>query len=359
MSLSDRNLRAIILGGGPGWDESGFAAVRPYPLMPVAHSPLVCHTLLWLARHGIGKITVCTNEAWRLGRSLLARAASTSEDVTYFIDAAPRGTAGCVRDAAEQFGGERFLVCDGTILPDMDLVPLLRHHDHSGAGLTVVVTGERVQRDGVAQRLSPVGVYILDRAILAEVPEKGFQDLKEMLLPKLYARNIKVTTYLAPRACPRVIGLNSYLALCAAAALRLAAQSNPWPGYRRHEDSFIHESARVENPEHLVGPVLVGAETHIASDVSIIGPATIGARCTIESQAVICSSVLWDLCRVGRRAVVDHAVLADGARLTGGRRIDHTLLPGDPDAAVPARVDCAAARAQPGKVTRAQAEVPA
>lgn len=323
-----RDLRAIILGGGPGWDESGFTSIRPLPLMPVAHWPLVCHTLLWLTRHGIRDITVCTNEAWRLGTRMLAHAAAALEDVTYFIDCAPRGTAGCIRDAAEQFGGQRFLVCDGTILPDIDLAPLLAEHERSKAQVTVVVTPDRNGRDGLAQRLSPVGIYVLEREVLDCVPASGFRDLKEMLLPKLYTSNVPVATYQVPHPCPRVIGLNSYLALCAEAAIRLAKQNSEWPGYCRRGEAYIHQSARVDGRARLIGPVLVGAESRISADATIIGPVTIGAHCTIEAEAAVSSSVIWDWCVVGRRSIVDCCVLADGAQLPAGRRINHILLPG-------------------------------
>jgi NDP-sugar pyrophosphorylase family protein len=326
-SLHERT-RAILLGGGPGWDESGFAAIRPYPLMPVAHTPLICHMLRWLALGGVRNATICTNETWRLSRSLLNSTAGPNMRVSYYVDIAPRGAAGCVRDAAAQFGGQRFIVCDGTILPDCDLDALLQHHLASRADMTVAVTRERLPQDGLAQRLSPCGIYVLEQSVLAEIPPRGFQDLKEMLLPRLYGRGANVSTFLLRRPCPRVVGLNSYLSVCATTSIQLASASASWPGYRRVGSAFVHESAVVEAPDRLIGPVLVGAETHIAADASVVGPTTIGAQCRVQRAAVVCASVLWDDCEVGPRAVVDHAVLADGARVPSGRRVDHAVLPG-------------------------------
>lgn len=301
--------------------------------MPVAHTPLIAHTMQWLSGAGVSRITVCSNDSWRVGRDLLHHAGLPSVHVTHYIDGAPRGAAGCVRDAADQFGGERFVVCDGTILPDCDLGAILKHHEQSRAVLTVVVTRERQIQDGQAQRLGPVGIYVVERSALEDVPTNGYQDLKEMLVPRLYARGAAVTTCLVRHTCLRVVGVESYLKMCATAAVRLARQKMIWPGYQRVGDAYLHESADVDATDRLVGPVLVGPGTRIERGVTVVGPTTIGRDCLIRSSAVICSSVLWDGCMVDERAVVDHAVASDGAHVPAGQRLDHTLLPGDRSAA--------------------------
>lgn len=321
--------RAIILGGSHGWDESGFAGVRPFPLMPVAHSPLICHTLRWLSEAGIRHVTICTNEGWRLGKSALSDGALRHLHLSYYMDLIPRGAAGCVRDAAAQFGGDRFLVCDATILPDCDLATLFQEHESSAALMTVVVApGEETNSAPLAARLRPVGAYLLEREALESVPEAGFQDLKEMLIPQLYRGNQPVATFQLPRSFGRITDVHSYLALCASAAIRLAKSEANWPGYRRVRESFVHETAQVADPSRLIGPVLVGAGSRVAATATVVGPTTIGTDCEVRRDAVLCSSVLWDQVEVGERAVVDHAIVTDGARLKPASRVEYLLFRG-------------------------------
>ena len=317
--------RGVILGGSHGWDETGFASVCPLPLMPIAHTPLVGHTLRWFADAGISDITICTNEGWRVGPGLLADPALRGLQITYYSDLAPRGAAGCLRDAGMLFGGDRFVCCDGTILPDVDPVEFIQHHLNRKAALTVGVSADEATEPGAARRGRPLGIYVVESDSLAEVPENGYQDLKEMLVPRLHQKSLIVTTYLADRPCARLSDMQSYLAICADAAVRLARLNVRWDGYRRVSQSQVHETAQVHNPQKLIGPVLIGPGTTIGPDVTIVGPTTIGGGCSVERGAVICSSVIWDRCKILERAVVDHAVVTDGAVIAANVRVDHTL----------------------------------
>ena len=70
------------------------------------------------------------------GQATTCRAAST---VRYVVEDEPLGTAGAIRFAAEGID-ERFVVCNGDVLTDLDLGAMVRFHDERGAEATISLT---------------------------------------------------------------------------------------------------------------------------------------------------------------------------------------------------------------------------
>jgi NDP-sugar pyrophosphorylase family protein len=322
---------AIVLAGVYRWDDSAFDELLSRPLMPVAHTPLICHVLGWLRSADITHVTACANSESRQMRHLLGDGSALGIDLDYYEDWMPRGPAGCIRDAALQTDAERFVVADGTILPDCDLAALLCEHARSGAALTVVAAFDSEEANGNRERLVPTGIYVLERSVLEHVPETGYQDIKEVLLPRLHARDVRVRVHTLPAPCPRLTDAASYIALNACALERLSRTDRLPPGYRRAGQSIVHESAHIAAPDRLAGDVLIGPGTMVAPSATVIGPVVIGAECVIEAAAVVGQSVVWDNCRIVRGAAVSHCVLGDGAEVEAEALLRHAVFAGEPD----------------------------
>jgi len=319
-----------VLAGVHSWDDSSLDELLPRPLMPVAYTPLICHVLGWLRNASIARATICANSASLPMRQTLADGAALGIDLDYYEDWAPRGPAGCIRDAASEVPAERVVATDGTILPECDLGAVLEGHGRSGAAMTIVATRDPDTSNGARERLIPAGIYVLDHAVLKHVPQTGYQDIKEVLLPRLHKQGVRVRTHVLPAPCPRITDAESYLMLNARALERLLHESRALSGYRRMGQAMVHESVRIPSPDALVGTLLIGPGTTIAPDATLVGPATIGAECVIESGAVVCGSVLWDGCRVGRGAAVNHCVLADGGYVEAEAILFHAVSAAEP-----------------------------
>ena len=153
----------------------------------------------------------------------------------------------------------------------------------------------------------------MDRRVLAHIPDEGFVDIKERLLPCLYRAGERVMTYAARDVSPRVFDTETYLALNQWAVERSSRYDEPRPGYHLSGDAVIHESAVVASGARLLGPVLLGPGVSVASGATVVGPASIASGSTVGRNAVVSRSVLWSGCRVGDEAFVDRCMLADGA----------------------------------------------
>jgi NDP-sugar pyrophosphorylase family protein len=237
----------IVLAGAYPRGQSALEQLAPRPLLPVAQQPLITYALRWMKDGGLSRATICANSEARAVRAHLSGSA-TDMRIDYLEDWSPRGAAGCVRDAGMKTDAGTFVVADGTSVPVVDLEELLESHRASGAVLTVVVGAD------ATGRLRPSGVYVFDRWCFEFIPEDGFQDIKEKLIPSLYGAGEQVSTHMARAVAPRVVNTDTYLALNQWAIERVSRDPDSADGFRASGDAMVHESAEVDESARLLGP---------------------------------------------------------------------------------------------------------
>src|SRR5262249_41216194 len=238
-------MHGIVLAGAYPTPQSPLDRLSPRPLLPVAYQPPVSYGLRWMRDGGVTTATVCANSAARAIRGCLGDGSALGMSLAHREDWTPRGPAGCLRDAAVVTGAQTFVVVDGTSVPLASFTALLDFHRASGAAVTVVVgPGRHVGAEDGRGGRRPTGGHVLDRRIVKRIPEEGFQDIKERLLPRLYEAGERVLTFAADRACPRVINPATYLALDGWAVERAASSaSSVFPEFRVWDEALIHEGA--------------------------------------------------------------------------------------------------------------------
>jgi NDP-sugar pyrophosphorylase family protein len=300
----------VLAGAYPG--HCALDQLIPRPLLPVAQKPLITYSLRWM-EGGLRAATICANSVARPIRHAL-KGHSTRMRLGFLEDWSPRGAAGCARDAGLRTDADTFVVADGTSVPVLDLKELVAGHIAMQATLTVVVGAD------AAGRLRPSGIYVFDRKALTFVPEDGFQDIKERLIPRLYGAGEHVATHMAPGLSPRVVSTDTYLALNQW-ALERAALHEGLDGFQSQGGAFVHESATVDPSARLLGPVLVGPKASVGAGATLVGPVSVGEGTRVGQRAVVSRSVVWNGCDVGDGAFVDRCMLADGVRVSPGRSV--------------------------------------
>ncbi len=309
-ALHGLKVQGVLLAGLNGWSESGLELFCGRPLLPVAGRPLIEYGFNWLRRGGASHVSICTDGYVSAFRRLLSDQAGASPAVEFHADILPRGTAGCLFDAAAVAEADLLLAVEGAIIPWLDPEPLIQAHLKSGAGLTVVAAeGETCHP--AYPNMEPVGAYVVSREALKHVPARKYQDIKEMWIPRLHEKGVMVRPHVvAWRQVVRVTGAASYLAANEAVLVRSAASRACDPEYHRTGSAWVHVTAHIDPTAQLCGPVLIGPGARVGPGARILGPTTIGTACRIDRDAVIVHSALWPGCRVERRAIVNHSILA-------------------------------------------------
>jgi NDP-sugar pyrophosphorylase family protein len=305
------SIRGVVLAGIYPWANTVFDRLLARPLVPVAHKPLISYALSWLAEADIARVTVCGN---RQTRALHALAGHIVSDMiySYVEDSMPRGAAGCVRDAADGDQSDTYVVTDGAAVPNgVDLRQLLERHQASGADATVVVYSEPGSRGTGA--LPPAGIYVVNRAALECVPRRGFFDIKEHLIPKLYSSGARVLSYKITDVVPRVLNAQTYLAVNGMAVESIVSGDAVPSGYNRRGEALIHADARIAADAILAGPLLIGQGAEIHSGAVVIGPTSVGCDVVINDGALVSRSAVWRRSVVRAGATADLCILGDGA----------------------------------------------
>ncbi len=324
----------IVLAGTQSWGECPLERVLPRSLAPIVNCPVIFYVLNWLDRSGVQRVSICgSRHTSTLRRSLNNGHSNHVPEgmcIDYYHDVAPRGPAGCVRDAGAGSNCDVCVVVDGTIVPQIDLPDLLEAHHRSGAAVTVVVSSAAGPNGTSEERLTPLGVYVFSHRALRHVPPAGYQDIKESLIPRLYQCGESVLTYRTDAAAPRVTGVNSYLAVNEWVLTHLRGHDDRFRDYRNLQDALVHPTAMVDSTARLVGPIVVGPGSEIARGATIIGPTSIGSNSMINARAVLCRTSVWDDVVIGAGAIVDRSVVTTHANVHGGAPHRYVVV-SDPD----------------------------
>ncbi len=308
----------VVLAGLHEWNAIELNERVPRSLAPVVNVPLVMHTLHWLAAGGVRTVVVCANRGGHAFRRVLGDGGSLNLDILYHEDRTPRGPAGCSRDAAMLFAADRYVIAEANTIPTLNLSDLLAFHAASGACGTVAVAQRGRAAAIRGQDEDPVGVYVFDRAALLKASNRGFEDLKENLIPRLYREGERICTYRAPSAAPRVHDTASYLALNRWALRQLETDDLWQMACDRRGEAFVDRTAQVAPSARLMGRCLVARDACVGEDALIIGPAVIGRGCTIGARSVVRNSVIWDQVEVAAGAVVDSLAVARTGNVSVG-----------------------------------------
>lgn len=320
---ADEGVCGIVLAGSYHWGDSAFERMLRGPLLPVAQTPLICYPLRWLRANGVRRATVCANSSTPAVRAYLGAGSRLAMDLQYFEDHEPRGPAGCVHDAARLSSAQTFIVAEGALIPSLDVSALLEAHRASGAAATVVVELDRRRHAvGSEPHRLPGGVYVFERRVLASmIPERGFQDIKQGLLDRLYTSGERVMMYEVAGISPRVLDYATYTSISRWLIGRSVERPDFHAAHVRVGEGLHHPSAVVDPTAQLIGPVLLGPRARVEAGAVIVGPTSIGADSVIEAGAVVSRSIVWERCSIGPSAVVDGSLVADDVVVGDGDHV--------------------------------------
>lgn len=313
-------MRAIVLAGVHQWDDSAIDAVIPRPLLPVVHAPIASYVLNWLRESGIKRASMCANSASRHVRRCFGGGERLGIELDYFEDWTPRGPGGCVRDAGLVGESREFVIVEGTMVPRVNLAAMVRYHRQTKAMMTVAAN--MVEGD-----LRPAGVSLVSREVLEHIATTGYQDIKEILIPKLHQRGERVFAYVLDEVSPRVCGFDSYLTTNAWVLNRVIGAMGEPDGFERMGDALVHYTAAVSPTAGVIGQAIIGPRSRVGANAVLVGPTVVGADCDIEMGATVSRSVLWDHCQVERGALVDQSIIGYGACVGAGVEMNGAYEP--------------------------------
>ena len=291
-------MRAIVLSAGYGTRLWPLTEDRTKPAIPILGKPLVGYVAEYLARHGVDEIVVNLHHRPESVRRALGDGSQFGVKLHYVEEPEILGTSGALDNAHAYFQDETFVVVNGKIITDIDLSAALETHRKARALATLVLlpnvkrelftvvhtaNGLITEFGGMPAPNAEVplmftGIQIMEPEIFRYIPQGVFSHSTTDVYPQAIAKGERVAAHVATGRWRELSTLQRYLDI----NLELMRETG--------------------------------------NDISI------GAACTIASDAVVSESVLWDRVIVESGARVRRAVLGDGVRLTCGEIVENAVV---------------------------------
>lgn len=296
---------SVILAGAIGPNDH-HAFGRHRATLPLVKGNLIQKTIDRLFASGSETCTVCSNGKLA-DLETACTPSSKQRRIDFSRDAVPRGTAGCIKDSEPNLDTE-FVFVVGAALWFEDLPSMLvQKHIQSGNSITVFCTKTPVRVNG-SRWFQPAGIYILNRAVLDLIPESGFFDIKEQLVPAAQRAGLQVGAIEIDHESHEVVNWSCYMKAMEKELQRIDV-----------DGSF--------EVRELAPGIWCGKDVTIAQSARIVGPVLIGSRCVIGDNALIMGpSVLADDTRVGESACLIRVVLTDACTLPPGVHVADQLI---------------------------------
>ena len=316
----------MVMAAGLGTRLRPLTYDVPKPMVPVVNRPVMEHILELLPRHGFSEVIANLHWFPETIRERFDDGSALGVDLTYSYEDELLGTAGGVRNVAEFFGSESFLVMAGDALTDIDLAALRAAHESNGGVATlavrrvanvsefgVVIAGSdgRVQgfqeKPDPAEALSDLAncmIYVLEPEVFDYFPDKPVVDFALDVFPALLENDVPFHVHTIDASWNDVGSLPEYL----------QGNLDALEGTVKVEarGSVLEPSggdAAVDTGEPGVnGPVLVGENCELGAEARLDGPLVIGDRCAIAPGARVKHSVLLPGSQVPAGAIVAGAI---------------------------------------------------
>jgi NDP-sugar pyrophosphorylase family protein len=296
-------MKAMILAAGYGERLWPLTSDRTKPALPVLGKPLVGYVAEYLAKYGIEDVIVNLHHQPESVRGALGDGSQFGVRLQYVHEPVILGTSGAMDNARRFLEGDTFIVVNGKLITNLDLKAALETHRQKKALATLVLLRnpkhERFSivetRDGLVSNfggmpgpLSPdsqadpplmfTGIQILESRIFDYIPRGVFSHSTTEVYPRAIANGERIAAHVAEGMWYELSTLKRYLDI-SLALLR-----------RQGRDVYT------------------------------------GRNPSIDEQAEVHESVLWDNVTVEKGAHVRRAILGDGVRVLAGERRENVVV---------------------------------
>lgn len=296
----------ILLVGGFGTRLKPLTNESPKPMLPVAGLPVTEHQILAAKKAGIHTLVLATSYLAEVFTPYFGDGSKWDMKILYAVEKEPLGTGGAIRNAAQLLGrDEEIVIFNGDVLSRHSIADQLAFHQQRKADVTLHL------------------IEVDDARAFGCVPIDGDGRVTAFLekMENPVTNLINAGCYIfSPDVIAR-IPLNTVVSVERETFPALVAEHRPIFGY--HEQAYWLDvgtpAALFKGSRDLVvGDFHAMADCVIASDATITGGTSIGARCQIGAGAAIEDCIIGDDVVVGAGASITRSFLAHGAQVAPG-----------------------------------------
>ena len=207
-------MKTVIMAGGEGKRLKAISGEAPKPMVMLCGRPVMEHIVLLLKKHGLSDICAALKYRPEVIKEYFGSGEKLGVNIQYRVEEKALGTAGGVKNCADFYGDEDFLVLSGDAVCDLDLTQLISEHRKQKSAVTLAlyphpeplsyglalcgVDGsvrsfiEKPDWAKVVTNLVNTGIYVISPRVMELVPENTEYDFAKDLFPELMRRGEKL-----------------------------------------------------------------------------------------------------------------------------------------------------------------------
>jgi len=301
-----QNIKAVILAGNRDFGQCPLTSRLPAALWPVAGEPVLERLLISLANQGIRQVTICSNS----NSSLLKRSVKVDKrlQVKFLDEQLPIGTAGCIRDVADDETKSLFVVFSANIISPPKIDDMIRAHRQGQSALTVMFNPILQNSNSPVE---PAEIYVCESSVLEHIPKEGYCDIKEGLIPEMLRAGKTVHAAILPHHVGNFRDWRGYLRAITNYLENTPELCTELKRCKQNDSQtvWIAANTTVDPRARIYGPVAIMDGARIFDDVVIFGPTIIGRDVKIDRGSTIVNSVIWDGAQIGRNCEIQRCLI--------------------------------------------------
>lgn len=336
--------QAVIMVGGKGTRLLPLTETAPKPSLPVLDRPCLKYLIKSFADSGITQIFLACGYKSDVLKKAIGDGSDLGVEIIYSDEETPLGTGGAMKQLESRLDPV-FAAANGDAFIDIDVREQIDLHLRTGASITIALTQvddpwnygiARVESDGritefkdkpkpeeVFSNLINAGVYVVNRSVLAHVPEHQFFDFSMDLVPIITNKGERVQGYKLTKGIWIDVGRpHDLIRANLVAAERYGAElgNKPDSGVETRGPVYLGNNSVVTQSK-VESSVILGS-CHI-NNCSLM-ESLIMDGCDLEGVTVV-NSILGKGCTVSTGAVIKDSVLRDGTIVPEGALVERRV----------------------------------
>jgi len=323
MDYNKENIKAVILAGGGGVRSYLAGRCPSTPLWPISDKSVIESLLDRLCKQGIKRAVICSNGD---GTALLESIKFNNYiDTDFLNESLPLGPAGCIRAAADENNQGLLLVISANMTCPVDIDMIIDEHCTGGADLTVMLNPASNNSNVMAET---AGIYLCESNVVEHIPEEGYFDIKEGLIPEMLRAGKTVHAASLPTSAGNFRNWQEYLFAIEAYLENHAEIDLQLPIFKSDNAKTVwaDPKAQINHSAQFYGSVAVMDGACISKDAIIFGPTIIGRNVKIGENSVVVNSVFWDDAQIESNCEVQHCVFNNKALLRSGNVVEDKFI---------------------------------
>jgi mannose-1-phosphate guanylyltransferase / phosphomannomutase len=327
-------MKAFVMSAGQGTRLRPLTVKIPKPMLTVANTPVLEHTLILLKKYKIKDVVINLHSHADIIKNYFKSGKDFGMNILYSYEEHLLGTAGGLKKVETQFD-DTFIVMSGDGLVDIDLQKLIAFHKKKKSIATIVLKkldskfdygivlrdrNDRVTKfvekplwSSIYENSVNTGIYVFEPSIFNFIPKNKFYDFGLNLWPKLIDKNIPIYSYETNGYWCDIGNLNEY---------RKASQDVldkqlkfEFKGKQTKKGIWIEDKTKIHSSVKVISPSVIGANTVAQHKVYIDKYTVIGNNCFIDSGAELKNCIILDNVYIGKNVCLTNCIVSFNAKV--------------------------------------------